>query len=120
MCLNPYCSGRKNRIFPVFRVVKKHLLCLNPYCSGRKNRISPERKPVLTEDEVLILIVVEERIGLDVDTGCCILRPVVLILIVVEERIGFCLSAWKEIDFGGLNPYCSGRKNRILPFRLLN
>ena len=36
--LNPYCSGRKNRIITecTLEVICE---CLNPYCSGRKNRI---------------------------------------------------------------------------------
>ena len=37
----------------------------------------------------------------------------VLILIVMEERIGFLyLQLEEEVD-GRLNPYCNGRKNRI-------
>ena len=42
----------------------KDLRSLNPYCSGRKNRISEKTFEMLEELEVLILIVVEERIGL--------------------------------------------------------
>ena len=38
-------------------------LCLNPYCSGRKNRILNEAIERVPNKTVLILIVVEERIG---------------------------------------------------------
>ncbi len=37
--LNPYCSGRKNRISLKVVSLTCTLSCLNPYCSGRKNRI---------------------------------------------------------------------------------
>ena len=38
----------------------------------------------------------------------------VLILIVMEERIGFASAKDLGIKIaGGLNPYCNGRKNRI-------
>ena len=60
---------------------------LNPYCSGRKNRIT--RKNLLNPQKlVLILIVVEERIGLFALGVFLIGILEVLILIVVEERIG--------------------------------
>ena len=56
----------------------------------------------------------EERIGLlwlEVD-GVRVQK--VLILIVMEERIGYCHSIVKVGEFSSLNPYCNGRKNRIL------
>ncbi len=37
--LNPYCSGRKNRILLAIVGYENYTECLNPYCSGRKNRI---------------------------------------------------------------------------------
>ena len=64
---------------------------------------------------VLILIVMEERIGFvsiieDKRTN----KVVVLILIVMEERIGLALSrTLAEQCYASLNPYCNGRKNRI-------
>ena len=40
---------------------------------------------------------------------------IVLILIVMEERIGFPYIGTETMVFEvGLNPYCNGRKNRIL------
>ncbi len=60
--LNPYCSGRKNRIFKKGVKYQKEQ-CLNPYCSGRKNRIQQDKCDSSTCKSVLILIVVEERIG---------------------------------------------------------
>ena len=39
MCLNPYCSGRKNRIYILSLLLLIMIVCLNPYCSGKKNRI---------------------------------------------------------------------------------
>ena len=60
--------------------------CLNPYCSGRKNRINYSYGGI-RENKVLILIVVEERIGLDKNL-LGVKRMKVLILIVMEERIG--------------------------------
>ena len=39
-------------------------LSLNPYCSGRKNRICVTTRETSDGVRVLILIVVEERIGL--------------------------------------------------------
>ncbi len=60
--LNPYCSGRKNRIQSFINKQSAVLDGLNPYCSGRKNRIGSRRVPRPTRS-VLILIVVEERIG---------------------------------------------------------
>ena len=40
----------------------------------------------------------------------------VLILIVVEERIGFLVKSARCFHASAsLNPYCSGRKNRICP-----
>ncbi len=56
----------------------------------------------------------EEKIGCGKVVFTRELMPAVLILIVVEERIGFM-----AIEFGieeselSLNPYCSGRKNRM-------
>ncbi len=38
-CLNPYCSGRKNRIVVLINSIDRTEEGLNPYCSGRKNRI---------------------------------------------------------------------------------
>ena len=44
--------------------IKEDSFSLNPYCSGRKNRIClGGRLPEHCGFEVLILIVVEERIG---------------------------------------------------------
>ena len=86
--LNPYCSGRKNRIALASKVREDLGERLNPYCSGRKNRIRPKE----FDDEVarvLILIVVEERIGCNGNTTDFGSVISVLILIVVEERIGF-------------------------------
>ena len=37
--LNPYCSGRKNRITWKATFTVHSPKGLNPYCSGRKNRI---------------------------------------------------------------------------------
>ncbi len=67
---------------------------------------------------VLILIVVEERIGYTVIPVEQEEQEVVLILIVVEERIG-CNSVNSSLSTleKGLNPYCSGRKNRILAIK---
>ena len=61
---------------------------------------------------VLILIVVEERIGCSTSTSRMLFSTLVLILIVVEERIGFKFDG-DAIPYLSLNPYCSGRKNRI-------
>ena len=36
-----------------------------------------------------------------------------IILIVVEERIGLLNKVLKTKKMGSLNPYCNGRKNRI-------
>ncbi len=66
--------------------------------------------------EVLILIVVEERIGSAKKVlGRIISMGTVLILIVVEERIGYKETGelFNCLAFEGLNPYCSGRKNRM-------
>ena len=61
---NPYCSGRKNRIILSILVQLVRVLCLNPYCSGRKNRIANTYVAnVKKANAVLILIVMEERIG---------------------------------------------------------
>ena len=59
---------------------------LNPYCSGRKNRILM-LMILNSKASVLILIVVEERIGYIKDLDMEDFKKV-LILIVVEERIG--------------------------------
>ena len=87
--LNPYCSGRKNRI--LFPKGKKEgtPYCLNPYCSGRKNRILAPQPSISLLYCVLILIVVEERIGCAYQVREGLNEGFVLILIVVEERIGF-------------------------------
>ena len=60
---------------------------LNPYCNGRKNRIGQSCTPTEQAKAVLILIVMEERIG--------------------SGRAVLCKSSWR------LNPYCNGRKNRM-------
>ena len=87
--LNPYCNGRKNRMWG-FRPKIHIQIRLNPYCNGRKNRIVLNHSQLQQIWEVLILIVMEERIGL----------------------VGFMTS---NKDFSsGLNPYCNGRKNRII------
>ena len=39
------------------------ILSLNPYCNGRKNRMIHRQKGLRSHGGVLILIVVEERIG---------------------------------------------------------
>ena len=62
--------------------------CLNPYCSGRKNRMYYMEKNLITTAIVLILIVVEERIGYKGKHPLSSIRRGVLILIVMEERIG--------------------------------
>ncbi len=64
--------------------------CLNPYCSGRKNRIICFFlfKSWRIDSKVLILIVVEERIGYNYWIYDKFRGFRVLILIVVEERIG--------------------------------
>ena len=62
---------------------------------------------------VLILIVMEERIGSlqrrEEDNA----ERTVLILIVMEERIG-CKLDYSLRSSSSLNPYCNGRKNRII------
>ncbi len=40
MSLNPYCSGRKNRMKKFNEDITKMDVRLNPYCSGRKNRMA--------------------------------------------------------------------------------
>ena len=63
---------------------------------------------------VLILIVMEERIGYDDISYKRVVNTNVLILIVMEERIGFPLGASEPLTRDCcLNPYCNGRKNRI-------
>ncbi len=55
----------------------------------------------------------EERIGCLV-TILAVSGFAVLILIVVEERIGSNIMRTKKYNkTASLNPYCSGRKNRI-------
>ena len=70
---------------------------------------------------VLILIVMEERIG-SVKRRSSSLKLVwmVLILIVMEERIGsFDIIAYCcVLAMYSLNPYCNGRKNRIFLQRI--
>ena len=62
---------------------------------------------------VLILIVMEERIGYDDISYKRVVNTNVLILIVMEERIG-CYKRVVNTNYAGcLNPYCNGRKNRI-------
>ena len=61
---------------------------LNPYCNGRKNRIINGK--ITGEGQllaVLILIVMEERIGY-LNYVCYLHKAGVLILILMEERIG--------------------------------
>ena len=94
---------------------KPWFLSLNPYCSGRKNRISLRGKTNNCLPSVLILIVVEERIGFGIKFDGEPIPYIVLILIVVEERIGYHIANLaKEYTRSSLNPYCSGRKNRIM------
>ena len=89
LSLNPYCNGRKNRIM-MLMMNGIHLVkcCLNPYCNGRKNRIRFCSNQSRTEGLVLILIVMEERIGFEQAVDAAIAFEAVLILIVMEERIG--------------------------------
>ena len=71
--LNPYCNGRKNRIFLVSWCNRKHT------------------------SVVLILIVMEERIGwIATSSNLRSMPSRVLILIVMEERIGLLGSASKS------------------------
>ena len=61
--LNPYCNGRKNRMYKL-DVIPMTSSGLNPYCNGRKNRIGIcETWCDKHQAIVLILIVMEERIG---------------------------------------------------------
>ena len=60
--LNPYCNGRKNRM-KKSSLNSKNQKSLNPYCNGRKNRIEVYFFILITWESVLILIVMEERIG---------------------------------------------------------
>ena len=62
-CLNPYCNGRKNRILVALHHSNQNKQGLNPYCNGRKNRILARDCYITTIEKVLILIVMEERIG---------------------------------------------------------
>ena len=62
---------------------------LNPYCNGRKNRIMQR---------------------LFVANG----KTIVLILIVMEERIGLSKLYSEDVNDACLNPYCNGRKNRMI------
>ena len=88
-CLNPYCNGRKNRITMKHSFMKGHYFRLNPYCNGRKNRIFVEARHLAKDIfRVLILIVMEERIGQAEAYQLDFLSTLVLILIVMEERIG--------------------------------
>ena len=86
-CLNPYCNGRKNRIGVRIARYRQRCCSLNPYCNGRKNRID-KAYTVTLEEVVLILIVMEERIGWYRHLYLLRRRVYVLILIVMEERIG--------------------------------
>ena len=61
--LNPYCNGRKNRMGWQGFGVALHPGSLNPYCNGRKNRILNLTVSLSHTLTVLILIVMEERIG---------------------------------------------------------
>ena len=89
LCLNPYCNGRKNRIVCECNTFCTTLnLCLNPYCNGRKNRIGFMTSSKDFSSAVLILIVMEERIGLQSMYCGASSQLFVLILIVMEERIG--------------------------------
>ena len=68
----------------------------------------------ILENLVLILIVMEERIGFSPVQNPCCQGPRVLILIVMEERIGFFQEeSSQHRECQRLNPYCNGRKNRI-------
>ena len=98
------------RVFDLFFYFKD---CLNPYCSGRKNRMGAEFLSLVIFNGVLILIVVEERIGCQTLKILRYGKFKVLILIVVEERIGFANTIGIITFTNRLNPYCSGRKNRI-------
>ena len=72
---------------------------LNPYCNGRKNRIGQNYIQTGQVKGVLILIVMEERIGWKFSK---VLRnlSLVLILIVMEERIGY------ELEEHSNSAYC--------------
>ena len=61
---------------------------LNPYCNGRKNRIVSVYFHQKASLQVLILIVMEERIGYLQTESSIVISIDVLILIVMEERIG--------------------------------
>ena len=85
--LNPYCNGRKNRMFIILLTV------MSIHSSVLILIVMEERIGFVlwviqgsTTGEVLILIVMEERIGLQKVTE--IAPKEVLILIVMEERIG--------------------------------
>ena len=61
--LNPYCSGRRNRISSMANLFHTSTTSLNPYCIGRRNRIARTQTATAMPSQVLILIVVEEGIG---------------------------------------------------------
>ena len=65
-------------------------------------------------EAVLILIVMEERIGFIEDGTTQPGFHKVLILIVMEERIGYLANNPGQVFLAPcLNPNCNGRKNRI-------